>query len=58
MIFQDDFLQKNYIKKKDSKMIENANYEVIKFIDNEFELDVTVSLNEETIKLLLKKSDI
>ena len=39
-------------------MIENANYEVIKFIDNEFELDVTVSLNEETIKLLLKKSDI
>lgn len=30
------FYKKNYIKKADSKMIENANYKVIKFIDNEF----------------------
>ena len=30
------FYKKNYIKKVDYKMIENANYKVIKFIDNEF----------------------
>lgn len=43
-----------FCKIKEEKSLMNNNYEVVKFIDEDFELEVNVSHDEETIWLSLE----